>query len=66
MPKIPWLYQRKPTIVVSATAATDINRRVRSSLTCSTRDMVPSGLVRARRCRGSNRDRNEGVRTAFT
>ena len=35
--------------VVPEEVATEISSRVRSSRTCSTRDMVPSGLARLRR-----------------
>ena len=45
-------------MVVSATAPTEIRSRVRSSRTWSTSDMVPSGLIRLRRWRGSRQDRN--------
>ncbi len=48
-PRKPWVYQMKPTIVVSTTAAVAISNRLRSSARWSTNDMVPSGLTRARR-----------------
>ena len=64
-PKNEWVYQMKPMTVVSATAPTEISSRVRNSRTWSTSDMVPSGLTRLRRWRGSRRDRNLGVRTVF-
>ena len=62
-PKKLWLYQKNPTIVVSTTAATAISRRVRSSCRCSTSDMVPSGLARDRRRRGSSFLKIPGVCT---
>ncbi len=64
MPNSEWLYQMKPMMVVSATAPIEISSRVRNSRTCSTSDMVPSGLARLRRARGSSLVRNRGVRTA--
>jgi hypothetical protein len=53
-PKMPWVYQKKPRMVVKMTAAAAHSSRLRSSCRWSTSDMVPSGFTRARRCRGSN------------
>src|SRR3984893_616131 len=53
----------KPKIVVTETAAIEISNRVRSSRRWSTSDIVPSGLTRLRRRRGSSRRRKPGVFT---
>ena len=62
-PKKPWLYQKNPAIVVTTIAAIAISNRLRSSRRWSTSDIVPSGLTRARRRRGSSRLRIPGVCT---
>ena len=46
---MPWLYQKKPKIVVTTMAAIEISSRVRSSRMWSTSDIVPSGLALLRR-----------------
>ncbi len=65
-PSTLWLYQKKPMVVVSTTAATAISSRVRSSCRCSTNDMVPSGLTRDRRRRGSSFWKISGVCTGLS
>jgi hypothetical protein len=45
-PEEPVLYQTNPIAVVTATAASEISSRVRSSCRWSIRDMVRSGVVR--------------------
>ena len=64
IPKTPWLYQRKPRMVVTTTANAEIRSRPRSSVRCSTSDMVPSGLTRDRRRRGSIFLKTPGICTA--
>ena len=56
-------YQTNPTAVVSAIVASEISSRARSSVRWSTSDMVPSGLARLRRRRGSSRLNRPVVRT---
>lgn len=64
-PKKPWVYQRNPKMVVTRTAATAISRRLRSSCRWSTNDIVPSGLTRERRRRGSSFLMNPEVTGVF-
>ncbi len=59
----PWVYQRNPRIVVNTTANVAISSLPRSSVRCSTNDIVPSGLTRDRRRRGSSFLRNPGICT---